>query len=129
MSPLKYRNEKKEYGRKEALKRLWRRDRGVLGYLVLAGAVAYSFNIERVHSNENRTSLANETHEVLVNSCVRGNELRSALTDIMQSSKRQSQVFYRDDPIRQEQIKVFYNEAIGKLRPIDCTTAYPEPED
>lgn len=83
--PQFFRSEAKQYGFWAAVSRLsHRRHLPLLGYLILALAVGYAFQVERTHSNENKQELAQATHNVLVNVCrTSNNKLRTDLRQIL----------------------------------------------
>lgn len=93
------------------------------GYLVLAIATGYTFNVERQHSNDNKLRAVENVATVLKNNCESGNELRIALVQILTSGIKQIQILEKTGQIPHtqavRQIR-FQREAIAKLQPVNC---------
>lgn len=99
----------------------------IAAYLVLAFAVAFSFDIERSHSNENRASLANSTHIVLVQGCERGNDLRRTLQKLILDGIPTVHQYVKAGTISPEQGRLAIIQAhrsANKIKPLDCQSFY-----
>lgn len=81
--PQHFLHERKEYGTKQAFLRMRRRHKGTAAYLLLAAAIAFSFQQERQHSNSNRAAIAQGVNEAIYEGCERSNDLRAAFRGII----------------------------------------------
>lgn len=119
------------FGTRRALSLLIRRRLPVLGYLILAIATGYTFQVERDHSDQNRHDLAVQTRTVLVKGCERQNVLRVTLRHLILQGIPQTKKFLKEGTLTQAQahrtIKIT-RDAAKKLAPTNCTKAYPLPE-
>lgn len=131
MSPKTFIKDKRTYGFRYAIHQFYqRRHIPLVAFLVLAIATGYSFKLERDHSNQSRRELATQTRQVLYQSCLRGNQLRSTLQHIILNGIPQTRQYVKDGTITQAQanrsIKLSREAAVG-VAPIDCVSLYLHP--
>jgi ABC-type lipoprotein release transport system permease subunit len=126
--PNHFQHERQVFGTWVALRFFLRRRLSVLGYLLLAAATAYTFSVERDHSNENRQQLAAQTRTVLIRGCERQNDLRRTLQHVVLQSIPQVQQYVKDGTLTQAQA----NRAIANahktakaVAPTNCAKVYP----
>lgn len=101
----------------------------ILAYLLLTAFVVYAFALERDHSNQNRERVAQATHTTLIQGCVRGNDLRTGIRQILQASQVLTANSFHKHQISATQYAIsqrFFNDASAKFAPVNCAKAYPK---
>lgn len=102
----------------------------LIGYLIMASAVAYVIDQNADNARDARVSLAAQTYKTQLAGCGRTNDLRDAIRSILIASRATLDESVKKGEIteaRAELAKAFYAEQIGKVLAIDCSKVYPKP--
>jgi hypothetical protein len=95
----------------------------LLGYVLLALMTAYTFSVERQHSNQNKVQGVRAARTVFLRTCEGQNDLRVSLQNIIRNGLRQIPKLEADGTISHKlavrQIESS-RDAIHKLAPRDC---------
>jgi hypothetical protein len=119
--------ERKEVGTAQAAKNFVnRRHLPLLGYLLLAGASAYSVGAVRHEATTRRGDLRQAAVQVVRDGCKRDNQTRALLRGILKSSIPTTQQFVREGTLTQAQADRSIEAtkvSLKRLHGIDCDKA------
>ena len=98
---------------------------GVAAYILLAIFVAYAFTVERRNSDEAREKAT----QTFVAGCERNNEVRSAISDILDTGIIIVKLDYDEGQVSKKQYIIkqrLFKDAQEKVALVDCSKAFPD---
>jgi hypothetical protein len=104
---------------------IWR-NLGVVSYLILVAAIAFSMNSIQNESEDRRADIVHATQEVIHDSCERGNDTRRLLRGLIREGQTVNKKYLEEGLLTRAQYDraiATNNEAIKKLHDIDCASA------